>query len=61
VKAALQQSSQLFVQDLLANGKWRTWSRPSAVPQRDAGDTVRHSGVTGADMKAVDVTLPERK
>jgi len=61
VKAALQQSSQLFVQDLLANGKVADVVTSKRMFLNETLATLYGiPGVTGADMKAVDVTLPER-
>ena len=61
VKANLQLSSQLFVQDLLANGSVADVVTSKRMFLNEQLATIYGiPGVTGADIKAVDVTLPER-
>lgn len=61
LKANLQQSAQLFVQDLLANGSVKDVVTSKRMFLNESLATLYGvPGVTGADIKAVDVTLPER-
>jgi len=61
VKADLQQSSRLFVQDLLANGKVADVVTSKRLFLNQSLATLYGiPGVTGTDMQAVDTTLPER-
>jgi len=61
LKASLQQSAQLFVQDLLANGKVTDLVTSKRMFLNESlANLYGVPGVTGADIKAVDTTLPER-
>jgi hypothetical protein len=61
LKASLQQSSQLFVQDLLANGTVKDLVTSKRMFLNDSLAMLYGvPGVTGADIKPIDVTLPER-
>ena len=61
LKASLQQSAQLFVQDLLLNGAVGDLVTSKRMFLNESMAMLYGiPGVTGADLKAVDVTLPER-
>jgi hypothetical protein len=61
LKATMYKSAQLFVQDILATGTVTDLVTSKKMYVNDAMAMVFGiPGVTGADLKAVDVTLPER-
>jgi hypothetical protein len=61
LKANLQQSARLFVQDLLANGNVAdVVTSKRMFLNQSLAMLYGIPGVTGADMNPVDVTLPER-